>query len=663
MGSACVQREQMRRYLIFRLVQPFFLVVVFICTAGMSYAQRAADNAVSSAQDAFGTSVGEESIGLYDTRSARGFNPMSAGNVRIEGMYFDRPSSGPGDVLIDRLMQGSTMRVGIGAQSYPFPAPTGIADLRLRLPGEEFLVSPFISYGPYNQKSVEIDSQIPIIDGRLAMSLGGRLERLEEDSGSDADEWSAGVIFRWSPTDNTEIIPFWGRAVRADWAPPPWIYSQGPSLPPKIKRRASYAQDWAKYKQTDTNYGVIARFTPTDSWTVRAAVFRAHYYRPIGHLTFYSNTQKDGFADISHTSAPPQLYASYSGELRVSRIFTDGLLSHTIHVTGRGRKGKRLFGGHDLVSGGTGFIGVSAPIPKPNFVFAEVATDNSSQWTGGAVYQGLWKGVGSISLGIQKAYYDRKVVTPGLPISLGSSKPWLYNGGISIYASDALTFYGSYTRGLEESGVATQQASNRGEAQPASITKQIDAGFRYSITPSVQLVAGMFEIKKPYFERDPANFYGRLGTLRHRGIELSLTGQVADGLTVVAGTVLLQARVSGSLVDQGVIGNIPIGAKPRISRLDVEYGPREWNGISIDFRVENIKKGFADAANKLKLPVHTTIDLGARYRFEAFNVPATLRLRVQNITNTYSWDLQGGNNLFFAYLGKRRFSMSLAADF
>ena len=639
------------------------LAPVFTFAASSSYAQRAADNAVSSAQDAFGTSVGDESIGLYDTRNARGFNPMSAGNVRIEGMYFDRPSSGPGEVVVDRLMQGSTVRVGIGAQSYPFPAPTGIVDVRLRLPGDELLISPFISYGPYNQASVEVDSQIPLVAGRLAMSLGGRWEHVEEDNGTDAEDWSAAAILRWRPTDSVEVIPFWGRAVRADWEASPWIFTQGSSLPPKIPRRVNYAQDWALYKQTDTNFGVITRIAPSDKWTVRAAIFRAHYDRPISHLTFYANTQPDGTADISYLSSPPQIYSSYSGELRVSRIFNEGPRRHTVHLTGRGRKGKRLFGGTDVVSGGTGVIGVPAPVPEPVFVFDDLGTDDSSQWTGGAVYQGQWPRVGALSLGIQKTYYDREVATPGLPTSLSSSKPWLYNGGLSIYATESLTFYGSYTRGLEESGVATQQARNRGEAQPASITEQIDAGLRYSITPAVQLVAGVFEIKKPYFERDPTNLYTRLGTLRHRGIELSLAGQVLDGMTVVAGTVLLQARVSGSLVDQGAIGNVPIGAKPRISRLDVEYGPKEWNGISVDARVENIKKGFADAANTLKVPSHTTLNLGARYRFKAYDVPATLRLRVQNVTNTYAWDLQGGNNLFFAYIGERRFSMSLAADF
>ena len=643
--------------------QSLLSIVIICCASGSVYAQRAGDNVVTAAQDAFGISVGDETIGLYDDQNTRGFNPKTAGNVRIEGMYFDRPSSGPGNIIVDRLMQGSTVRVGIGAQSYPFPAPTGIVDIRLRLPGDELLVSPFISYGPHNQFSIEVDSQIPLVSERLSISVGGKWKRVEEDTGTDAKDWSAAAILRWRPNDSIEIIPFWGRAVRADWEASPWIFAQGPSLPPEIPRRVNWAQDWALFKQTDTNFGVITRVVPWNNWTVRAAIFRAHYFRPIGHLTFYTDTQADGTADISHLSSPPQLRSSYSGEIRVSRVFSEGPQRHTVHLTGRGRKAKRLFGGTAVISGGRGIIGVPAPIPQPDFVFEERGTDNSSQWTGGAVYEGQWQKVGAVSLGVQKTYYEREVNTPGVGVNFSESSPWLYNGSLSVFATDSLTVYGNYTRGLEESGVATQQARNRGEAQPASITEQVDAGISYWITPNVQFVTGVFEITKPYFERDSTNLFGRLGTLRHRGIELSLAGQVLDGLSVVAGTVLLQARVSGDLVDQGVLGNKPIGAEPRVSRLDLEYGPENWNGISIDAQIENINKGFADQANVLAVPSHTTLNLGARYRFKIFEVPATVRLRVQNVTNAYSWELQGGNNLFFEYIGKRRFSLNIAADF
>ena len=49
---------------------------------------RADENAVTEAEDAFGYSVGRESLGIYDADDARGFSPTAAGNLRIDGLYF-----------------------------------------------------------------------------------------------------------------------------------------------------------------------------------------------------------------------------------------------------------------------------------------------------------------------------------------------------------------------------------------------------------------------------------------------------------------------------------------------------------------------------------------------------------------------------------------------
>jgi iron complex outermembrane receptor protein len=79
---------------------------------------------VKSAGDAFGTSVGNERIGLYNDGDARGFSPAAAGNIRMEGLYIDGPP-----VFSGRLVSGSALRVGIAAQGYPFPR----SDRRRRL--------------------------------------------------------------------------------------------------------------------------------------------------------------------------------------------------------------------------------------------------------------------------------------------------------------------------------------------------------------------------------------------------------------------------------------------------------------------------------------------------------------------------------------------------
>src|SRR3546814_9676540 len=50
---------------------------------------RSGDNAVTQAEDAFGVSIGRETLGIYSSSNARGFSPSAAGNVRVEGLYFD----------------------------------------------------------------------------------------------------------------------------------------------------------------------------------------------------------------------------------------------------------------------------------------------------------------------------------------------------------------------------------------------------------------------------------------------------------------------------------------------------------------------------------------------------------------------------------------------
>ena len=57
---------------------------------------RAQDNAIGGADDAFGSRIGQESIGLYSESLVRGFDLQQAGNYRIGDTYFVRAASPPG---------------------------------------------------------------------------------------------------------------------------------------------------------------------------------------------------------------------------------------------------------------------------------------------------------------------------------------------------------------------------------------------------------------------------------------------------------------------------------------------------------------------------------------------------------------------------------------
>ncbi|RYF48533.1 MAG: hypothetical protein EOO38_09910 [Cytophagaceae bacterium] len=69
------------------------LILMALATFGcasQAVAQRADQNAARAAEDAFGVSYANESVGLYDEEDVRGFSPIDAGNVRIEGLYIDQ---------------------------------------------------------------------------------------------------------------------------------------------------------------------------------------------------------------------------------------------------------------------------------------------------------------------------------------------------------------------------------------------------------------------------------------------------------------------------------------------------------------------------------------------------------------------------------------------
>ncbi len=142
-----------------------------------AHAQRADDNAVTAAEDAFGATLGDESIGPYSATQVRGFSPVAAGNVRIEGVYVDRRATLP-----TRLVEGSSVRVGVSAQGYPFPAPTGIVDYRLQKTGDQRVVSVAAGLDPYAAPSLEVDAKFPdrsrpLRDGGGRFLWAGRILR------------------------------------------------------------------------------------------------------------------------------------------------------------------------------------------------------------------------------------------------------------------------------------------------------------------------------------------------------------------------------------------------------------------------------------------------------------------------------------------------------
>jgi iron complex outermembrane recepter protein len=616
-------------------------------------AQRTDDNATQKSDDAFGRSVGNESIGIYDDGEVRGFSPIDAGNVRIEGLYFDRLSD-----PTKRLIDGSTVRVGIAAQSYPFPSPTGIVDYDLRRVGDERVISPVLTYGPYGASGAEVDALLPIVRDRLGVSLGAGIhnDRFEWGGGTRSETFA--IVPRWRPTENVELIPFYSQVRFSDEEPRPLVLTANGLPPPRMRRDHYYGQRWAQNEGDTRAYGVLgeARF---GKWIARVGLFESAFLPDAEFGELFVNTDANGLARERIVASPESRYASRSGELRLSRLFEAGERRHAIHLTLKGRTQDRRYGGEDVVDAGLAQVGVGRSIARPPFQFGEQSHDEIEQETVGVAYELRWKNLGEMSVGVQKTHYSKSGDTPAGPLPESRAQPLLVNVTATVYASDSVALYGSYSEGLEEGPVAPDNAVNRNVAPPALDTKQYDAGVRWALTSNVKLIAGVFNIEKPYFDLDSSGLFRSLGTVEHRGVELSLVGKPIENMTVLVGTRYLDAKVSGSTVDAGLVGERPVGSVKSLSVASVDYGFR-GTGVSLDAILENSTAQVANTANTVEVGGRTVLNIGGRYRFKLSGKPATVRAQVQNVFDKYGWKIVRGGA--YAYNPPRRFSVYLAMD-
>lgn len=626
-------------------------------SAGAAHAQaaRSAENVVRQAEDAFGAAVGRESLGLYSSQSVRGFSPTVAGNARIDGLYFDQVADIDG-----RLRRATAIRVGFSAFGFPFPAPTGVVDYQLRRPGQTASRSAFFGGDSYRGASLETDAVIPV-DPSLSVGLGASVENSEFPNGTNAWNNVFAAHALWKPVSNLEVLPFFMRRDMHDNDAGPSIVPAGKGLPPYPGRRDWHGPRWANSDGSSYNYGGLTTWTPGQAWTVKAGLFRSVSDDGESYSNLLTGVTPRGIGRQIVSVDPPNKAASTSGELRVTRSFVDGPRLHRLHASIRGRARDRTFGGQADLDLGPISIFEDQQAVRPAVTFGPQSSDRVRQWIAGLAYEGRWLDRGELNLGVQKVDYRLRTAKPGLPVAVTDAAPLLWNAALSVNIAPSVAVYGAVTRGLEESGVAPAAAVNRNAALPAIETRQKDAGLRWRIRPGLNLIGGVFDIRKPYSNLDEANVWRELGSVRNRGFEASLSGQVLPGLTVLAGAVLIDAKVTGDAVRLGRVGKRPVGSSPRTMLLNADWRPPGLEGVSFDIGVTHSGDLVATRDNSAIIPSRTTVDLGMRYRFKMAGTDSVLRAQVRNIGDVQGFSMRGAGA--FGVINGRVFALSVAADF
>jgi iron complex outermembrane receptor protein len=530
------------------------------------------------------------------------------------------------------------------------------------VPGDRAGMSAVVSRGPYQEATALVEGQAPLSD-RLGGSVCGAYSKdFTPDQAREAENVSAGVVLRWRPSEHTEIVPFWSDMAGGQHAVLPLVYADGVLPPPLFDARQLASQPFTSYGWRTTTFGVIARQSFGPQWVLTAGLFRAREQDRQSDVEEYL-LQPPPAPERSVYHAldvlPPLSSSSISGEVRLVRHFGGEVHERKLDLSLRGRGADHAYGGDTLLCYGSASLDSGPPTVPPTSCGTLTANiDETRQLDAGAVYEERWKGVGSLGVGLLKSHYRRTIRSLSAAES-SLATPWLPSLRFTLEAGRAVTLYGSYLQGLEDSALAPFTATLPGQPPPATRTRQVDGGLRYAPGNRVSVVLGGFEIQKVYFNLDQDRNYRALGTVRHRGVESSLA-YGNGGLTVVAGGVWLKPHVERTVTEPGATGSVPIGPVPLTLTLNLDYAPARLRPFAGSVQVGRLSSRVATLDDHDTLPPLTTASAGLRYESRIRNHPFSVRFDAMNLTDARGLHLTSVGQVMPEF--GRRFMLSIAID-
>ena len=586
-------------------------------------ADNAQGSAARSASDAFGEKVGIDSVGLYSENGARGFDLIaSSAAFRMDGFYFQ-----PGSAPPESLLQGSSVNVGIAATALDLPSPTGVVTYRLREPAATTGIE---LTGGWRDASPHIAAQASLVDQAHRLSLVAHAmyePSYDEVTGGVRPYVTGAAIGRWRPASGmrieafTSYIGYWHDGDVS-------VLADGPGVPPPLARYRRYGPRWSRTRYEGATSGLLAT-KDWGRWSAGLGLIHSTLGRDRSDVDLLA-IDRDGHVRSTLFYTPPFSIRSDSAEAKLARDFTLFGAEHRIGValrarntrTGRAEQVAYDVGQYQLADG-------PVDTPRPDLPAATArGSDRVDQRILSVTYGLQWRDSLQLRLGAHASHYAKTVNAFDGSRARSVESDWLYSASLIWQPTRRLRLFASRVSGLEETGAAPNAALNRGEVLPPVTARQSELGARYELARGLNLIVAGFDISKPTYGLRPDNIYAPIGTVRHRGIEASLTGRVGPGTTIVVGGNILQPRLSGPLVDAGLVGRVA----PGVSRLNATFSIDQQlsRGWSTDFYLLYEGPRRRDQTDSTEVPGVPFAFAGTRYSWTWGKTPLSLRAQAVN---------------------------------
>lgn len=433
-------------------------------------------------------------------------------------------------------------------------------------------------------------------------------------------------------------------------------------------RTTFLGQEWGTYPTSNFVGSIGARYEISEKWTVQARAQQMRLERDqqaadiaFGTLQANGDFEQDIFFDADQVRDP------FSAELFVTGQFDTFGITHDIAFGGAISRNPLRFslGGDCCLVAGTSNIFNPVALPRPPV--NETPDVDAIRFNQDALFVSdlititdEFKLFGALRWSRQENL-DRFNDAETLETTYEDSD-FVPSFGVLYTPTERLTVYASYAEGITQGEQIPVEAANFGTEAflPPAATSQFEAGVKAEIGRGAIITAAYFDISQPLATFNEDDIFGYLGDQVHRGIEVTLTGEVAPGLRLIAGGLYLDPTIDNPN-DPVLDGNRPSGVPEYQVNLFADYEVAAVPGLALNGGVFLTGERFADELNTFTIDGYVRVDLGLRYAFDLGDQRLTARVNVRNVTNENF--VEGTAFGSFLFGSPRAAFFSLAAEF
>ena len=589
-------------------------------------------------------------LGLNETINIRGYALDNSSSYRRENLIFQNQAQSPFEnkAAVEIIKGPAAIRYG-------FTPPGGIINYVLKRPTDEAYT--FLQMFGDSNGSIGVHGDF---GGQINKKFGYRINAVVAREATFVDDVAGprqlfSAFFEWEPLENLRIdieAEYQYRelesqaTIRTNSFNESVTPEQRRQLIEDFDRTTFIGQEWGIYPTRTFINSLGISYEISENWSLQARMQHMNLIRDQRDGRIAPGTlQANGDFEVTTFFDPAQVRDPFSTEGFINGSFNTFGLEHNLSFGGAYSRNPLSFssaGGNTSVTiglsnifnpvqhdfPGTGDVPTpTSGLTRNSIIFTQhafFATDfikvaNSLELLAGVRYTNQRnEDVFNPSNTLQTSYED-DIIVPNFGIIYTPIENW--------------NIYGSYSLGITNGVQVPVDADNFGEdlfLDPVE-TEQFEFGLKAEVFKEGLLTAAYFNVDQPLALLDGNNIFRYGGSQKHRGVEVTLAGQISDAARIIVGGLYLDAEIDNPS-EPVLNGKLPASIPEFQANLFVDYR-LPVDGLDVNAGLYYTGDRFADDPNTFEVDGYTRLDLGARYRFNIQNAKMTARLNVRNVTN------------------------------